>query len=439
MTDIARRSALALLLRMEERVGYANLVIAEERLRALEPRDRAFLTALFYGTVERRLHLDHAIGTLTARSAASLTPSTRAALRLGLYQLLYMPSIPPHAAVSATVALGKTPEERGFLNGVLRAAVRTPERTLPPDRTRDPLRHLSVKESIPLPTVKYFARRLGLPETEALLAAFNRRPPLFLRVNTLRTTREALLCRLGDAGLEAVADPIAPHGIRVTGAPPVEDIPGFLEGDFFVQDAASQLTTELLSPRPGETVLDLCACPGGKSFGAAIAMQDKGRVIARDLHTSKLPLIEEGARRLGLSSVVAEAHDATLPDPRLLGAVDRVIADVPCSGLGVIAKKPDLRYRPLTSVGELSALSAKILEAAATVLRPGGTMVFSTCTLTEEENEAAVEAFLAKHTDFIPEDFAFPGHTSLRGMLTLWPHRTGTDGFFMAKLRRKQE
>lgn len=436
MIDAARSGALSLLLRMEERDGYANLIADEGRLAALPPRDRAFLTALFYGTVERRLRLDYAIGALTARSVESLSPRVRAALRLGLYQLFYMPGVPPHAAVSETVALGRGQGERGFLNAVLRRGTERGAEELLPDPTRDYVRYLSVRESIPLPIAKYFLQRIGKEETERLLVAFNERPPLSLRVNTLRITREALLSRLCEAGLDAAADPIAPHGIRVREAPPVAEIPGFAVGDFFVQDTASQLTTELLSPTPDETVLDLCACPGGKSFGAAIAMGGTGRVIARDLHAAKLPLIVEGARRLGLSSITAEEHDASLPDPDLSGRVDRVICDVPCSGLGVIAKKPDLRYRQLSSVTELAALSQSILAAAATAVRPGGTLVFSTCTLTREENEDAVEAFLSSHPDFYPEDFSFPGLASEGGMLTLWPHKTATDGFFMAKLRR---
>ena len=197
-----------------------------------------------------------------------------------------------------------------------------------------------------------------------------------------------------------------------------------------------KLTSAVLAPDEGDTVLDLCACPGGKSFGAAIAMNGTGRVIARDIHESKLSLIRSGALRLGLSSVSAEVRDATLADPDLVGRVDRVICDVPCSGLGVIAKKPDLRYRGLSSVAELSALSQKILEAAAPTLRKGGVMVFSTCTLTREENEEAVAAFLAAHPEFSAEDFTVGGLSSSGGMLTLWPHRHGTDGFFMAKLRR---
>lgn len=434
MTDSARRGALSLLLRLEAEGGYANLIADDARLSVMDGRERALLVALFYGTVERTLTLDYHIGKLAGRSAASLDPHTRALLRMGLYQLLYM-DIPAHAAVSETVALGRHAGERGLLNAVLRAAIRLGE-LLPPPRERDLVRHLSVAHSIPAPTVRYFLSRLGEDETAALLSAFNTRPPLFLCVNTQITTRDTFLSRLAAADIEAAPDPLSAVGVRIAVPIPVDSVPGYDEGAFFVQDAASQLTTAVLDPQPGDTVLDLCACPGGKSFGAAIAMQDSGRVIARDIHESKLSLIRSGALRLGLSSVTAEEWDASVPDPALIGAVDRVICDVPCSGLGVIAKKPDLRYRGLSSVSELSLLSAKILDAAAPTLRTEGVMVFSTCTLTHEENEDAVTAFLKRHPEFRAEDFSVGGCPSQGGMLTLWPHRHGTDGFFMAKLRR---
>ena len=435
MTDPARRGALSLLLRHEAGDGFANLLADGDRLAAMEPRSRALLTALFYGTVERRLTLDYHIGVLTGRGAASLDPHTRAALRLGLYQLLYM-NIPAHAAVSETVGLGRTKGERALLNAALRRAAADPAALLPPPEGRDLVRHLSVLHSIPAPTVRYFLARLGEEETRALLSAFNERPPLSLRVNTLRCDREGLLAVLRDGGLSAEPDPLAPHGVRLTDPPPVASLPGYTEGLFFVQDAASQLTTELLAPKPGERLLDLCACPGGKSFGAAIAAGDCASLLSRDLHASKLPLIEEGARRLGLASLTVREWDATVPDPAERGRYDAIICDVPCSGLGVIAKKPDLRYRGLSSVDELAALSGRILAAAADALRPGGRMVFSTCTLTEEENEGTVTAFLSAHPDFTLEDFTVGGLASQGGMLTLWPHRHGTDGFFMANIRR---
>ncbi len=434
MTDSARAGALALLLRHETEGGYANLLPSEGRLAEMPERERALLIALFYGTIERRLTLDYLIGVLAGRSAQSLTPHTRAALELGLYQL-YFTDIPPHAAVSETVKLGKSAGERGLLNAVLRAGARG--MPPPPPRERDPARHLSVLHSIPAPTVRYFLSRLGEEETGALLTAFNTRPPLFLRVNTLRTSREDFLSLLTERGLCAKKDPLTRYGIRIEDAPPVGAIPGYREGLFFVQDASSQLAGEVLDPRPGDTVLDLCACPGGKSFGAALLASDRARVISRDIHASKLSLIKEGAERLGLSSLTVEERDATLPDPALSGKCQRVICDVPCSGLGVIAKKPDLRYRGLSSVSELAALSSRILDAAADALAVGGRMVFSTCTLTSEENEEAVRALLARRSDLYTEPFTVGPLTAEEGMLTLWPHKDGTDGFFIANIRRR--
>ncbi len=435
MTDPARRGALSLLLRHEAEEGYANLLADEERLSRMPERERALLVALFYGAVERRLTLDYSIGVLAGRSAQSLAPHTRAALRLGLYQLYFMDT-PPHAAVSETVKLGRDAGERGFLNAVLRAAA-DGGMPPPPPREKDLARHLSVLHSIPAPTVRYFLSLLGEEETGALLTSFNRRPPLFLRVNTQRTSRQTFLSLLLEAGISAEADPLTRYGIRIADAPPVRHIPGYEEGLFFVQDASSQLACELLDPAPGHTVLDLCACPGGKSFGAALLAHDLARVISRDIHESKLPLIKAGAERLGLSSVTAERWDATLPDPALYGRCERVICDVPCSGLGVIAKKPDLRYRDIASLASLASLSARILDAAADALAPGGRMVFSTCTLTREENEDAVKALLARRPDLYTEPFTVGGLSAPEGTLTLFPHRNGTDGFFIANIRRR--
>lgn len=437
MTDPARRGALSLLLRYEAGEGYANLVASDERLSAMKEGERDRMMAMFYGTVERALALDYAIGVLAGRSSSTLTPHTRALLRLGLYQLLYMQT-PAHAAVAETVALGKDAGERALLNACLRTAVREPARLAPPSAGRDLARHLSVTHSIPAATVRYFLRRIGEEETRALLEAFNTRPPLSLRIHEGRIGRDAYIALLREAGIPAEADPLAPHGVRVPVAVSVPSLPGYREGYFFVQDTASQLAVEVLSPRAGERILDACACPGGKSFGAALAAQDGAEILSRDLHESKLSLIAEGAARLGLSSVTPMEWDATRVDPALCGRIDRIICDVPCSGLGVIAKKPDLRYRGLASVTRLCELSASILSSVSAALRPGGTMVFSTCTLTREENEMTVDAFLRSHPDFYAEDFAVGGLTSEGGMLTLWPHRHGTDGFFIAKLRRTE-
>ncbi len=422
-----------MLLAGERRGTYANLALQDESLASLSPKERALLTALFYGVTERRLTLDYYIGLLCKRQAADLTASTRQLLRMGLYQLLYMDGIPPHAAVNATVSLSRDKGERGFVNAVLRAALADPTLLTPPDPSRDPARHLSILHSMPRPLVKRFLSLFGEEGCRALLSAFNTRPPLSLRVNTQKITREELLARLQEDGHAAEADPLSPFGIRIGGAASPTALYGFGEGLFFVQDTASQLAGLALSPTPGGRVLDVCACPGGKSFGAALLMGDRGSVEAFDIHESKLALIEKGALRLGLSSIKAACHDATTP---FSGEYDAVICDVPCSGLGVIAKKPDLRYREDASIGTLPALQAAILSSAASALRVGGTLVYSTCTVLREENEAVFSAFLADHPDFTAEEFTVGGLSSRGGMLTLYPHLNGTDGFFMAKMRR---
>lgn len=432
MTDF-RRAALSLLLAAEKNGTYANLALRDERLASLSPKERASLTALFYGVSERRLTLDYYIGLLCKRQAADLTASTRALLRMGLYQILYMDGIKPHAAVNETVSLSRDKGERGFVNAVLRKALAEPSFLAPPAADRDLVRHLSILYSMPRHIVKRFLALLSQEDCRALLAAFNTRPPLCLRVNTQKTTREELLAHLAKDGYTPEADPFSPFGIRLFGAASPTALYGFSEGLFFVQDTASQLSSLALSPAPFSRVLDVCACPGGKSFGAALLMKDTGTVEAFDIHESKLPLIEKGALRLGLSSVKAACHDATEP---FSGEYDAIICDVPCSGLGVLAKKPDLRYREEEGIKELPALQGAILSSAAAALRVGGTLVYSTCTLLREENEAVFSAFLESHPGYTFEEFTVGPLSSQNGMLTLYPHIHGSDGFFMAKMRR---
>jgi 16S rRNA (cytosine967-C5)-methyltransferase len=213
-------------------------------------------------------------------------------------------------------------------------------------------------------------------------------------------------------------------------------LPGFAEGELYVQDEASQLGAEILAPRAGETVLDPCACPGGKSLAAAIRMGDKGKILAFDLHESKLPLITESAERLSIGSISVAERDATKPDPALFGAVDRAICDVPCSGLGVLAKKPDLRYRDLSRAEELPPLQRAILTATAGCVKQGGRLLHSTCTLNPKENEGVFEAFLAENPDFRAVPFRVADLDAPKGMLTLYPHIHGTDGFFYALAER---
>ena len=274
----------------------------------------------------------------------------------------------------------------------------------------------------------------GPGRAESLLSSFCRAPGLTLRVNTLKTTQKALLSRFAGAGISAAPTALSPDGISLDTAP-LASLPGFDEGLFFVQDEASQLCVRALDARPGMTVIDACAAPGSKSFGIALTMQNTGQVLSFDLHENKLSLIRSGAGRLGINVIKAAPGDASLPDPALFAAADRVLCDVPCSGYGVMAKKPEIRYKNLTDVAGLPEVQYAILDNCSKYLKPGGLLVYSTCTILPEENEGVVSRFLAGHPDFHLLPFT-AGSLLADGMITLYPDTHQTDGFFIACLKK---
>lgn len=434
-----RRLALRLLGEWEKNDKYSNLLLESPSLSALSGEERAFLTALVYGVIERAITLDYRIERLTERPAARLAGGTRRLLRLGLYQLTEMKGVPAHAAVNETVALASHRGERSFVNAVLREAGRHPEKMAPPAREDGLAAHLSVVYSAPLALVELFLSQYGEEMAEALLAATLTPAPLTLRVNTEKTDRAALLNRLRERGIEAEETPYSPVGIRLKKSEDPRTLPGFAEGEFYIQDEASQLATLALSPTPGSLCIDTCACPGGKSFGAALLMEDRGRVLSLDLHESKLSLVRDGAARLGLFCMETRAHDGRAPLAPLVGQADFVLCDAPCSGLGVLGKKADLRYRAHLRTAEMPPLQLSILEAASAYVRAGGTLVYSTCTLNRAENGGVCREFLEKHPEFSPVDFALGPLSSTDGELTLLPPVHGTDGFFIAKFKRRKE
>lgn len=418
-TVTARSLALALLVDCEKRGQYPNLALDHALRRAeLSPADRGLCTTLVYGVTERRITLDAIIDRLADRT---VEPSVRALLRLGLYQLRYLDRVPAHAAVNETVALAPR-RVAGFVNAILRAyGRRAGEFTFA--ATDAP--SMSVAYSVAEPICAALIAAYGLDRTASILDAFGRIPPLTLRVNTLRTTRDDYLARLQAAGIEAT--PCAtPTGIRLAASANPTALPGFAAGDSFVQDEASQRCVASLGAKPGELILDLCACPGAKSFGAAIDMDNTGRVISSDLHENKLSLVRSGAERLGITIIETAARDARVPVDDLLGQADRVICDVPCSGLGVLGKKPDLRYKSLEDAARLPAIQAAILETAARYVKPGGRLVYSTCTILPAENEAVTAPFLAAHPAFAVLDER-----------TLLPDTDGCDGFYFCAMVRR--
>ena len=419
-----RAVALNVLNRCAAAEQYSNLALDTALKRSdLTEADRGLLTALVYGVIEKQMTLDDWIGQLASRPKEEIDLPTQNLLRMGLYQMAFLDRVPDHAAVHETVSLAPK-RTRGFVNAVLRAFGRSGKSLPLPDPKSDPVAYLSVKYSFTPAICETFADQFGFERTEALLDAFNQHPPLTLRVNTLKRTREELLARLTAEGYAAVATVESGSGICLSGAP-VARLPGFAEGEFFVQDEASQLCVEALDARPGMTVIDACACPGSKSYGAAIDMKNEGRVISCDLHANKLSLVKSGAERLGISIVETVARDAREPNPAWFGVADRVLCDVPCSGFGVFAKKPELRYKdPVKSAG-LPDIQLAILQNASTFVKSGGQLVYSTCTLLPAENEDNVARFLQTNGDFV-----------LLRQRTLYPDTDGTDGFFFAVLKR---
>ncbi|MGN1346994.1 MAG: 16S rRNA (cytosine(967)-C(5))-methyltransferase RsmB [Eubacteriales bacterium] len=419
--DSARARALESLIALERDGRYANLEVnAALAASSLDGADRGLYTRLVYGVTERRITLDYILSRYSRLPLEKLDPDVRCALRMGVYQLLWMDRIPEHAAVAESAAL-VAGRSTGFVNAILRSFLRDGKRYALPDRAADFMEYLSVAYSVPRGLCELLYHSVG-EEIEPLLEAMNREPPVSLRVNVLKLTVEEAAERTGGTVSE-----IAPDIVKV---PSLNDAAraGIDEGLWFVQDEASRMASAAVGAKPGELVVDTCACPGGKSFSMAIDMENTGTLYSFDLHRNKLSLIASGAEKLGIRILRTDCRDARDPDENLVGRADRVLCDAPCSGLGVIAKKPDIRYKDLSGIDRLPEVQYPVLCGAAAYVRPGGTLVYSTCTLNRSENEDVAEKFLAEHGDFTP---------SAWGMRTFYPHRDGCDGFFCAVFTRK--
>ena len=424
-----RQLAFDLLQRLEKNNQFSNISL-DKALSAsdMSASDKALASVLVYGVTERRLTLDYQIARLSSRPLSELDLSALTALRLGLYQLAFMDKIPPHAAINETVAL--CPKRlSGFVNAILRAYTRGGGLEYP-KREDGEAEYLSVRYSVCLPLVKRFIESYGAERTESILSGFERIPDTTLAVNTLKISREELASKIRGAELTALSG----NGLRVRGS--VRELYGFDDGLFYVQDEASQLCVAALGASPDETVLDICACPGSKSFGAAIAMKNRGRVHSFDLHAKKLPLIVSGAERLGINIISVSERDGRNYLPELDGCADRVLCDVPCSGFGVLSKKPELRYKDPEESRALPDIQLAILENACRYVKKGGTLVYSTCTVLPEENEKNIARFLEKHKDFSLTPCSAGALDIPSGYITLLPDTHPTDGFFIAKLTR---
>ena len=437
MATNIRKIAFELLRSYEEEGRYVNLLLSSPKVSQLTKEERSAVTALLYTAVEKKITYDYLISAFSKRPISDVDPYVRDVLRIGMCQILDMKSIPDFAAVNESVKLTRHKGEAGFVNAVLRAASRSKDALPYPPREKNLARFLSVYYSVPLSTVKLFSRIVGEEECEALLVAMSKESALSITVNETRITRDELLEKL--KGLGTKPSSLTENGIVFEKSVSPRELPGFNEGEFFVQDEASRMAARVLGVQKGDKVADVCSAPGGKAFAAAIKTGSSGKVFAFDIHESKISLISDGAQRLGLTNVSAEVRDATAPEYSELYTYDKVICDVPCSGLGVFGKKPDIRYKDLATVSELPPLQSEILEKSSLYLKPGGVLVYSTCTINPEENEAVTDKFIAAHPEFSYEGMEISGIDFSGGKYTFMPHKNGTDGFYIAKLRKNND
>lgn len=442
-----RALAVHILNRVDGEEAFAEPLL--DRILSSEPppaeADRGLLTFLVYGTLRMRGLLDFLIDCFYRGKPGTLEPGVRNILRVALYQVRFAEKIPAYAAVDEAVSTAKrlAPGRDRLVNAILRNVLRGLARVEFPDPESDPAGHLSVVHSHPRWLVERWIGCFGLEETRALCRSDNEIPPLTLRVNTLKTSRHEMLTRLAQSGLDAKATTWAPEGILLAKPPSSpREMPEIAEGRLFIQDEASQLVSHLLAPRRGERVLDLCAGAGGKTTHLATLMENGGEIVAADIQQVKLAALESTARRWGISMVRTALVDASDADGTArLGTFDRVLVDAPCSGLGTLRRNPEIRWH-LTELklAGLPPLQGRILECAASCVKPGGVILYSTCSVMPEENEGVVAAFLETHTDFSParpEPHFPPGVVDDRGFFRTFPHRHGTDGFFGALLVRQ--
>lgn len=439
----AREVALLTLNACERQGGWSDGVLKKQLAQAgLDTRDAALATQLCFGVQQNRLLLDFYLSCFSNIPLKRMESKVVQVLRIGLYQMLFLTRIPHSAAVNSAVELTrkhcKNPRASGMVNGILRALERSLDRlpVIPGENEAD---YLSTLYSHPKWLVELWLEQLGEQETQSLLKANNSAPPIAAQVNTCRVSCVALLSRLAEAGVDAQVHPWLKDCLVIRDTGDLERLDTFQDGLFYIQDPASRLAVMAADVKPGMRVLDACAAPGGKSFALSIAMENQGEVISCDLHPHKKKLMEAGAHRLGLDCMKPQTADAMIFRPEWEHAFDLVVADVPCSGLGVIRKKPDIRYKDPELLAGLPQVQSSIADNVCRYVKPGGVLLYSTCTLLEQENQCIVETFLHEHREFSLEPFSLPEPVGRvdQGMLTLWPHRNDTDGFFFAKLRRK--
>ena len=441
--DKARERALKIINAVHEQEAYANVALAKElRKGGLSDMDRRFVTELVYGTVKAGETLDWIIRQYINRPLSKVEPIIRDILRMGVYQLRYMDKVPASAACNESVELAKHCGHAGlakFVNGVMRTMVREPEKGAFPEGKGKATVQLALAQQHPEWLVRRWIKEFGYEEATRLCEFNNQQAPLSVRTNTLKTNRSELMLQLVAAGLECEKSSFTNEGVIIKSHGSLDSLQVLQEGYCQVQDESSMLVAHVVDPQPNELILDVCSAPGGKTTHMAALMDNRGRIVAGDIYQHKLDRIMDNANRLGISIIEPMLIDAREIWQEFPQQADRVLVDAPCSGLGVLRRKPDSRWRKTKELlTELPKLQLQILKSAGAAVKPGGLLVYSTCTIAREENQDVVKAFLEVASEFslvnAGERLPVP---RTEDMVQLYPQRDGTDGFFIACMRRK--
>ncbi|MTI69939.1 MAG: 16S rRNA (cytosine(967)-C(5))-methyltransferase RsmB [Firmicutes bacterium] len=433
--------AYKILFEINEKKAYSNISI-QRNTKGMEKLDEAFIRELVYGVLENKLYIDWVIKKFSKLKFKKISPKILQILRLGVYQIVFMDKIPDSAACNESVKLAKIVSHKGtfgFVNGVLRSIARNKEKIKEPKITNK-LKYLSIKYSHPEWMVKKWLNEFGFKFTKELLEKNNTKPHLNIRVNTLKVSRESLMDKLKNKGFDVEKTKYALDGIIINNPSRITDLEEFKKGLFTIQDESSMLVAQIMNPMENSLVLDVCSAPGGKATHIAQKMNNNGKVIARDIYEHKVNLINENSKRLGIDIIETEIFNGSKLDENLLEKVDYCLVDAPCSGLGLIRRKPDIKWtKRKDEIEKLVKLQKDILSKASRYLKPGGTLIYSTCTIENKENLELINTFVKENGNFKFESFSNLvniDESTAKGYLQMYPNIHSTDGFFIAKLKK---
>lgn len=437
----AREIAYKVLLDVEKNKNYSNMSINKHfKGVRLSNQDRGLATEIIYGVIENKYYIDYMIDKLSKVKTNKMEIYVKTLLRMGIYQIMFLNSISDYAAVNETVNLAKKKNSKisGFINGILRNVIRQKE-TIGDIKTKDDVDYLSIKYSYDKWMIRNWMIHFGKEFTEELLEANNERPSIYLRTNTLKITRDELIKKLEEQNIKASKVNVVDEAIKVEHLKDIENNILYKEGLFTVQDISSMLVGKVMNPKENSLVLDVCSAPGGKSTHLATLMKNTGQVVSRDIYDHKLKLINASCKRLGLKNVDVQEYDGMKLDNDSIGKFDYVLADVPCSGLGIIRRKPEIKYKEKEEFRDLPPIQKKILENASKYVKVGGTLIYSTCTIQDSENIDVIKEFLEKNKNFelVPiEEVRVDLDNQEKGFMKIYPNVHDMDGFFISKLIR---